>query len=93
MGLEELKDFVVEVVLTNKQKARDPTGETIQRDLLAKKGYSMISNVRSGQYLKITLEARDRNKAEEIVVQMCNELRIFNPVTQDLHILNVIEQS
>jgi len=91
MGLEELKDFVVEVVLTNKEKARDPTGETIQRDLLAKKGYSMISNVRSGQYLKISLEAENEEKAKKIVVDMCNELRIFNPVTQDLHILNVTE--
>ncbi|TXT64828.1 MAG: Phosphoribosylformylglycinamidine synthase subunit PurS [Promethearchaeota archaeon] len=93
MGLEELKDFVVEVVLTNKEKARDPTGESIQRDLLAKKGYSMISNVRSGQYLKISLEAENSKKAEEIITDMCNELRIFNPVTQDLHILNVTEHS
>lgn len=87
------QDFIVEVVLTNKKKARDPTGETIQRDLLAKKGYEQISNVRSGQYLKITLQAEDSQVAEETVVQMCNELRIYNPVTQDLHILNVSNQS
>ena len=92
MGLE-LKDFVVEVVLTNKEKARDPTGETIQRDLLAKKGYSSISNVRSGQYLKISIKAKDSDDAKQIIINMCNELRIFNPVTQDLHILNVTEQS
>jgi len=88
-----LKEFIVEVVLTNKAKARDPTGETIQRDLLAKKGYDRVSNVRSGQYLKITLKAEQQEAAKEIVERMCNELRIFNPVTQDLHILNVTEQS
>lgn len=87
------QDFIVEVVLTNKKKARDPTGETIQRDLLAKKGYEEVSNVRSGQYLKITLQAEDSQAAKDIVVQMCNELRIYNPVTQDLHILNVSNQS
>ncbi len=88
-----LREFIVEVVLTNKAKARDPTGETIQRDLLAKKGYDIVSNVRSGQYLKITLKADESQKAKDIVERMCNELRIFNPVTQDLHILNVTEQS
>jgi phosphoribosylformylglycinamidine synthase len=87
------KDFVVEVVLTNKKKARDPVGETVKRDLLAKKGYEEVSNVRSGQYLKITLQAEDKNAAKETVVQMCNELRLYNPVTQDLHILNVSNQS
>lgn len=87
------KDFVVEVVLTNKKKARDPVGETVKRDLLAKKGYEEVSNVRSGQYLKITLQEEDKDAAKETVVQMCNELRLFNPVTQDLHILNVSNQS
>jgi phosphoribosylformylglycinamidine synthase len=88
-----LKDYLVEVVLTNKAKARDPTGETIQRDLLAKKGYDMVSNVRSGQYLKITLKAEQEQEAKDIVERMCNELRIFNPVTQDLHIKKVTQQS
>ena len=88
-----LKDFIVEVVLTNKAKARDPTGETIKRDLLAKKGYDTVTNVRSGQYLKITLQAEQQQEAEEVVERMCNELRIFNPVTQDLHVLHVSEQS
>jgi phosphoribosylformylglycinamidine synthase len=86
-------DFIVEVVLTNKKKARDPVGETVKRDLLAKKGYEKVSNVRSGQYLKITLQAEDNEAAKETVVEMCNELRLFNPVTQDLHILNVSNQS
>lgn len=87
------KDYIVEVVLTNKKKARDPVGETVKKDLLAKKGYEQVSNVRSGQYLKITLQAEDNEAAKDIVVQMCNELRLYNPVTQDLHILNVSNKS
>ncbi|MHA2282443.1 MAG: phosphoribosylformylglycinamidine synthase subunit PurS [Promethearchaeota archaeon] len=85
----DLLDFIVEVVLENKPAARDPVGQTIQKDLLAKKGYDMVTNVRSGQYLRIYLKAADENKAKEIVNKMCNDLRIFNPVTQNLTILKV----
>ena len=82
-------NYIVEITITNKEKARDPVAETIQRDLLAKKGYELISHVRSGQYLRIQLEAKDENDAKGIVKKMCNELRIVNPVTQDLTVLNV----
>jgi phosphoribosylformylglycinamidine synthase len=83
------QEFIVEVVLENKKAARDPVGTTIQKDLLAKKGYDDISSVRSGQYLRINLRAVSEKDAREIVDKMCNELRIFNPVTQNLTILKV----
>jgi len=86
-------EYIVEVVLTNKEKAKDPVGTTIKRDLIAKKGYGMISNVRSGQYLRIFIEAESEDQAKEIVDKMCNELRIFNPVTQNLNILKVTKQT
>ena len=82
-------DFIVEVVLENKKAARDPVGTTIQKDLLAKKGYDYITSVRSGQYLRINVKANSEKEAEEIISNMCNALRIFNPVTQNLTILKV----
>jgi phosphoribosylformylglycinamidine synthase len=82
-------NFIVEIIMTNKEMARDPVGATIKRDLLAKKGYDMISNVRSGQYLRIHISADNEENAKQIVEDMCNELRIFNPVTQKLTILRV----
>ncbi len=85
----DLSDYIVEVVLENKPAARDPVGETIQKDLLAKKGYNLVSKVRSGQYLRIYLQADGEIEAKDIVDKMCNELRIFNPVTQNLTILKV----
>ncbi|MHA2185836.1 MAG: phosphoribosylformylglycinamidine synthase subunit PurS [Promethearchaeota archaeon] len=85
----DLLDYIVEVVLENKPAARDPVGQTIQKDLLAKKGYNMVENVRSGQYLRIYLKATDDASAKELVNKMCNDLRIFNPVTQNLSILKV----
>jgi phosphoribosylformylglycinamidine synthase len=85
-------NFIVEIVLENKPAARDPVGETIKRDLLAKKGYTMVSNVRSGQYLRIYIKALNEKEAENTVEKMCNDLRIFNPVTQNFKILKVFKQ-
>ncbi len=85
-------NWTTELIIQNKKAARDPVGTTIQRDLLAKKGYDMVSNVRSGQYLRIYLSAESEEQATKIVDKMCNELRIFNPVTQDLEILKVTKQ-
>ncbi|MFX0074422.1 MAG: phosphoribosylformylglycinamidine synthase subunit PurS [Candidatus Hermodarchaeota archaeon] len=82
-------EFVIEISLENKPAARDPVAETIKRDLLAKKGYDEVSKVRSGQYLRINILANSEEQAKEIVKKMCNDLRIFNPVTQNLNILNV----
>ncbi|MHA1254454.1 MAG: phosphoribosylformylglycinamidine synthase subunit PurS [Promethearchaeota archaeon] len=86
-------EYIVEVVLENKPAARDPVGETIKKDLLAKKGYNMVSNVRSGQYLRINITAENEETAKTTVDKMCNELRIFNPVTQNLNILKVTKQN
>jgi len=85
-------EYIIEVVLENKPAARDPVGETIQKDLLAKKGYDMVLNVRSGQYLRINLKANSEEEAKDIVNRMCNDLRIFNPVTQNMNILKVSKQ-
>ncbi len=83
------QEFEVEITLMNKPAAKDPVGATIQKDLLAKKGYDIVFNVRSGQFLRINLKAANEDKAKEIVEKMCNDLRIFNPVTQNLTILKV----
>jgi phosphoribosylformylglycinamidine synthase PurS subunit len=83
----------IEIVLENKPAARDPVGETIKRDLLAKKGYDMVFNVRSGQYLRLYLKAESEQKAKEIVEGLLNKLRIYNPVTQNFKILNIKKEN
>jgi phosphoribosylformylglycinamidine synthase PurS subunit len=88
-----LQEFIVEVIITNKEKARDPTGETIKRDLLAKKGYNMVSNVRSGQYLRFNVNTESEERAKNIVEDLLNKLRIFNPVTQNFKILKLQKES
>lgn len=88
-----LQGFIVEVIITNKEKARDPVGETIKRDLLAKKGYDMVSNVRSGQYLRFNLDTESEERAKNIVEDLINKLRIYNPVTQNFRILKLQKES
>jgi phosphoribosylformylglycinamidine synthase PurS subunit len=75
-----VKTFVVEVIIENKPAARDPEGETISRDLLNKGGFEMVRSVRSGKYLRMQVAAKDEEEAKKIVFDMCNSLRIFNPV-------------
>ena len=82
-------EYIVEIVLENKPAARDPVGSTIQKDLMAKQGYDMVSNVRTGQYLRIYVDAENEQLAEKLVEKICNDLRIFNPVTQNLTVLSV----
>ena len=84
-----MRDFNIEVIIQNKEMARDPVGETIKRDLLAKKGYDMVTNVRSGQYLRFNINAENEDTAREIIEDLLNKLRIFNPVTQNFKILNL----
>lgn len=86
-------EYIIEVVLENKPAARDPVGETIKKDLLAKKGYDMVSIVRSGQYLRFYLSAENEESAKKIIEDLLNKLRIFNPVTQNFKILNVSKEN
>ncbi|MBD3227347.1 MAG: phosphoribosylformylglycinamidine synthase subunit PurS [Candidatus Lokiarchaeota archaeon] len=72
--------YTVEVIIQNKPAARDPEGETIQKDLVYRGGYNKVKSIRSGKYLKIDIESESPDEAKDKVFEMCNELRIFNPV-------------
>ena len=84
-----MNTFIVEIVIENKPAAKDPEGATIQRDLLNKGGYKQVTSVRTGKYIRAKVEADNSKKAEEITMNFCNELRIFNPVVHSIRI-NVI---
>ena len=74
------KAYVVEVVIENKPAARDPEGETIQRDLIAKGGYDFVKSVRCGKYLRMVIEAPSEEEAKRAAFEVCDSLRIYNPV-------------
>lgn len=75
-----MKTYVVEIVIENKPTARDPEGETICRDLIHKQGYVAVESVRAGKFLRIKLSAESEEEAKKKTFEMCNELRIYNPV-------------
>jgi phosphoribosylformylglycinamidine synthase PurS subunit len=78
--------FSVEIVISNKPRARDPEGETIERDLIHKEGFRSVKEVRTGKLLTVKVEASNEAEAKNKVLQMCNDLRLYNPVA---HALNV----
>jgi len=71
--------FIVEVVVENKPLARDPEGETIHHNLILKGGYSQVTNVRAGKFLRMNVEASSEEEAKQLVQKLCDDLRIYNP--------------
>ena len=75
-----MSKFVICVTIENKEHINDPEGETIQKDLIIKGGYSSVESVRTAKTLKITLREKNQMEAEKVVRNLCEELRIYNPV-------------
>jgi phosphoribosylformylglycinamidine synthase len=78
--------FSVEIVISNKPQARDPEGETIARDLIHKKGFDSVKEIRTGKLLLAQVEATTEAEAKDEVQLMCNDLRLYNPVAHTLMI-------
>lgn len=81
-----MKSIPVEIVISNKPQARDPEGETITRDLIHKEGFDSIRNVRTSKLLSMEVEAESEEKARDLTVKMCNDLRLYNPVAHTISV-------
>ena len=79
-------EYVVEVVIESKPAAKDPEGATIVRDLMVKKGYASVSEVRTAKLLRVKLSAKSESEAISLVDKMTSELRLANPVAQNYKI-------
>lgn len=75
-----MSKFVICVTIENKDHINDPEGETIQKDLIIKGGYSSVESVRTAKTLKITITEKNQTEAEKVVRNLCEDLRIYNPV-------------
>jgi phosphoribosylformylglycinamidine synthase subunit PurS len=80
------RTFEVSVVISNKPGVREPEGETILHDLVAKSGFEQVESIRAGKYLRVKVVAPDAPSAKRIVEKMCNELRIFNPAAHSCEV-------
>jgi phosphoribosylformylglycinamidine synthase len=74
------------VIVENKPLARDPEGETIQRNLILKGGYGQVTKVRAGKFLRMEVEAVSSDEAKRLVKKMCDDLRIYNPAAHTCHV-------
>jgi len=79
-----MSTYVVHVIIENKPNICDPEGDTILNDLVLKSKNSSIKKIRAGKILKFTIEARSKKKAEKTVENICQELRIFNPLVSNI---------
>lgn len=82
--MQRQKVFTVKVVVSNKDGASDPEGDTIYRDLVSKSGFKQIKGIRSGKFLGVSVEAPDAASAKQLVARMCDELRIYNPAAHSV---------
>lgn len=73
-------NYRVECIISNKASIRDPEGETILRDLVIRRGYENVKGIRTAKVLQIEVSAPSKEVAEKLVMRMCDELRIYNPV-------------
>jgi phosphoribosylformylglycinamidine synthase PurS subunit len=76
--------YSVEVIISNKPQARDPEGETIVRDLIHKRGFDAVKDVRTGKLLTLKIQAVSEDEAQHKATVMCNDLRLYNPVAHSL---------
>ena len=73
-------DYKVECIISNKPSIRDPEGETILRDLVIRRWYENVKGIRTAKLLQLEVSAPNKESAEKLVMKMCDDLRIYNPV-------------
>ncbi len=78
--------YVVDVIIENKPNISDPEGDTILNDLVLKGNNPSVKKIQVGKILKFTVDATDKKMAEKIVENICQELRIFNPLVSKVMI-------
>ncbi len=84
--------YRVLMVVTNKEAARDPEGETLAHEL-RKQGYSYIVSLRAGKSYIVDIEAASAEKAILLVKELASRSRLYNPVVHDLRVLLLAENS
>ncbi|MDK6028214.1 phosphoribosylformylglycinamidine synthase subunit PurS [Ignisphaera sp. 4213-co] len=81
-----VSSHLIEVIIMNKRGVRDPEGETIHKHLILRKGYSMVSSVRTGKYFLLEVNANSVEEAMNIAKEICVRLRIYNPIVHDIEV-------
>jgi len=72
--------YRVHVTIENKPGISDPEGKTILNDLVLKGTHQNISQINTAKMLKFLISDKDKETAQSVVQEICDELRIYNPM-------------
>jgi phosphoribosylformylglycinamidine synthase len=75
-----MTDYRVHVTIENKPGISDPEGKTILNDLVLKGTHQNISQINTAKMLKFLICDKDKETAQSVVQEICDELRIYNPM-------------
>jgi len=78
--------FTVHVIIENKPGISDPEGDTILNDLVLKGTHKTVSQIKTAKMLKFTIKEKDKKAAEKKVKEICDDLRIYNPMVSKVTI-------
>ena len=78
--------FNVHVIIENKPDISDPEGDTILNDLVLKGTHKIVSKIKTAKMLKFTINEKDKKTAQSKVQEICDELRIYNPMVSKITI-------
>ena len=78
--------FTVHVTIENKPGISDPEGETILNDLVLKGTHKTVSKIKTAKMLKFSIKEKDKKTAESKIQEICDELRIYNPMVSKVTI-------
>ncbi len=81
-----LSTFDVHVTIENKPGINDPEGDTILNDLVLKGTHKTVSKIKTAKMLKFTIKEKDKKTAQSKVQEICDDLRIYNPMVSKVTI-------
>jgi phosphoribosylformylglycinamidine synthase subunit PurS len=73
-------NYRVHVTIENKPGISDPEGKTILNDLVLKGTHQNVSEINTAKMLKFTITENNKESAQSKVKELCDELRIYNPM-------------
>ena len=82
--------FSVHVIIENKPGISDPEGKTILNDLVMKGTHKTVSKIKTAKMLKFTIDEKDKKTAQSKVQDICDDLRIYNPMVSKV-VIQVFE--
>ena len=81
-----MPSFRVNVIIENRPEIVDPEGDTVLNDLVLKDKKTPVKKVRSAKMLRFEVNAKNKNSAEKMVMALCNEFRIYNPLVSKVSV-------